>query len=225
MKRTILGLAALAVLVSGSASAQILLKDGFEGPWSFPDTTFADNCGGGGFDEDWYVDHVDWVGDKQFKLDQDMEIKTEGQYAQIANSAVNDGNIRDLYMVRLIPGVEKGKSYKISLDYRFDRDDKDNHIQYDVRDGDRRCRSDVADIEQYSGHDRPNTRFVDPTTFGDEHFHTLTIPYTHTGNGENCSLLMIVRFWASNLDNNCLWLDNFVVEIVESTYVSEWALY
>jgi hypothetical protein len=225
MKGKVFGIFAIALLISGSASAQIIAQDGFEGPWDFPDTVFADNCGGGGFDEDWFVGKVDWVGDKQFKLDWDEVNKTEGKYSQIANSWINDGNIRDLYLAYQVSGVEQGKTYKFSLDYRYDKDDKDTHIQYTVRDGDRRLSSDVGDIEQYSGHERPDTLFADASTFGDKQFHTLTAEYTHSQSGENCTFLAIVRFWASNLENNWLWLDNFRVEIVESTNVLEWALY
>jgi hypothetical protein len=205
--------------------AQVLVQDGFEGPWDFPESTYADGTGGGGIDEDWFASHVNWVGDKQFQLDQDEVNKTEGDYSQTANSSVNDSNIRDLYLARLITGVESGVQYKISLDYRFDQGDKDNHIQYTMRDGDNRTQDDIADIEQYGGHERPDTMKVDPATFDTGEFHTLEVNYTPSYDQTSFTFMMIVRFWSSELEDNWLWLDNFIVEVDQPTAVCDWSVF
>lgn len=225
MKRLVFGCLAVWALFGGIASAQVVLQDGFEGPWYLPDVAYDFNTQGVGFDEDWFVDHVTWVGDNQFQFDSDSEIKTEGQYAQKANSSVNDGNIRDLYLCRLVTGVTPGESYRISLDYRFDKGDQNLHIQYTVRDGDQRSQDAVADIENYSGHARPETIYVDNTTFGDGAFHTLTATHEPAEGQSSFTFMMIARFHASDLETNWLWLDNFVVEHVTPTPVGEWSLF
>ena len=225
MKRFVFGWLAAGMLFGGAASAEVVLQDGFEGPWYLPDIDYDFNTDGAGFDEDWFVDHVSWVGDNQFQFDSDSEIKTEGQYAQKANSSVNDGNIRDLNLARLVPGAVPGESYRISLDYRFDKGDQNLHIQFTVRDGDQRSQAAVGDIENYSGHERPDTLYADTGTFGDGEFHTLTITHTPAEGETSFTFLMIVRFQASDLETNWLWLDNFVVEHETPTSVVEWSLF
>ncbi len=203
-----------------------VLTDGFEGPWDLPGYTFNFNFDGDGFDEDWYVDNVEWTGDNQFNMYAETEIKTEGQYSQAANAYMNDGNPRDLYLVRLVTGVEANKTYTIKLDYRYDTGDPgsfSNHIQYTARDGDQRDHDSAADIEDYSGHERPDTIRAQSSTFGDGEFHTLQLSYTPQA--DSFSFMMIIRFVVtSNLDDNWIFLDNFVVE-EEQTDVQDWTLY
>ncbi len=220
------GLALLIVFFAGNTSSAFTLKDGFEGPWYQPDNSFYWDSEGG-FDDDWYVDHVSWVGDNQFLMGPDSEIKTEGEYSQYANSAYNDNNNpRDLYLARLVTGLEGGTTYTIHLDYRFDLGDPggfSNHIQYDIKDGDLQSQQDINDIENYQGHERPETTYVDPATFDDGEFHTIETTHTTGENETRFTLMMIIRFCAADLEQNWLWLDNFVVTD-EETSVDDWCL-
>lgn len=233
LRNLILSFAALTLFAGTGAATTV--QDGFEGPWDFPPATFDFDTDGAGFDEDWFVDHVSWVGDNQFQMDSDAEIKTEGEYSQRANSAVNDGapfpnvsGIRDLYIARLVEGAEPGTEYTVTLDYRYDLNvenpaDWSNHIQYTVRGGDQRERDAIADIEDYDGHERPETMRADPSTFGTGGFHTLSYSYTPAEGETSFTFMAIVRFHSPDLEENWLWLDNFVA--TNEVSVENWSLH
>lgn len=205
------------------------ITDGFEGPYDFPPATFDFDTDGAGLDEDWFADHVEWVGDNQFLMDVTSAIQTEGNVSQILNSADNDGNIRDLYIARFVDGVEAGVEYTVSIDYRYDQFDDtnglSNHIQVDIRDGDQRNRAAVADIEHYGGHERPNTIYVDDTTFDTGTFHTLELTHTPAEGETSFTFLAIIRFHSPELEDNWVWLDNFVVTDEVETNITTWELY
>lgn len=228
MKKAVLGILALFVLAL-PGQAQVL-QDGFEGPYVQPETVFDFDFWGEGFDEDWFVTKVPWVGDNQFWFYAEPLIKTEGENAQAANGNNADGNPRDLWLGRYVDGLEPNTAYRVQLDYRFDLGDPgefSNGIQWDIRDGDRRTDDDIADIEDYPGHERPETTRVDPATFGDESFHTLDTVHVTGDDATGFTMMMIIRFVTTTdpEQDNWLFLDNFRVTVAEDTGVADWTLY
>ncbi|MBI1389603.1 MAG: hypothetical protein GC154_14280 [bacterium] len=234
MKRLLILSAAALLTAAGSAHA-FEFKDGLEGPWVQPEKVFNFAFEGDGFDEDWFVSNVNWMGDNQFDMIAEEVIKTEGDYSQAANAYWANNAPRDLYLARKVDGLEPGKTYKVTLDWRFDDGvsaETTNHIMYDVRDGDQQSQAAIADIEIYGGHDRPNTTRIDEAegTIGDGQFHTME--RIHTASESSITFMMIVRFchddpskgFAEPFDANWLYLDNFVVTDA-ATPVRDWALY
>lgn len=215
--------------VLGLSAYSTTITDGFEGPYEFPEYTFDFETDGVGLDEDWFADNVEWVGDNQFQMNVSSEIKTEGDVSQILNSADNDGNIRDLYLARYVDGLESGVEYTVTLDYRYDQYEDtsglSNYIQVDIRDGDHRDRAAVSDIENYDGHERPDTVYVDESTFDTGTFHTLELTHTPADGETSFTFLAIIRFHSPELEDNWVWLDNFVVTDEEETNITTWELY
>ncbi len=167
------------------------------------------------FAQEWYADHTGWVGDNQFQIARDYDNKTEGPYSYKIQSAVDDGNIRDLYLARYVDGLQPGKPYTISFDYRFDVDDSSpdisNHIQAAVRGGDHRGREAIADIEDYGEHRRPETVRINAATFDTGSFHTYTHTVTLSPHEQSLTLLLIIRFHSLQPNQNKLWIDGFRV--------------
>jgi hypothetical protein len=215
--------------VLGQSAFSTTITDGFEGPYDFPPATFDFDTDGAGLDADWFADQVEWVGNNQFLMDVTSVIHTEGDVSQMLNSADNDGNIRDLYLARYVDGLEAGVEYTVSLDYRYDQYEDtnglSNHIQVDIRDGDHRDRFKVADIENYGGHERPNTVIVDDTTFGTGTFHTLKLTHTPAEGETAFTFLAIIRFHSPELEDNWVYLDNFTVTDEVETNIIRWELY
>lgn len=207
-------------------------RDGLEGPWVQPDGVFNPAFEGDGFDEDWFVSNVNWVGPEQFNMIAEEEIKTEGEYSQTVNAYWANGAPRDFYAARHVEGLQPGAAYLVSLDWRFDRgtSDHSNYIQYDVRSGDHRSQEQVADIEDYGGHPRPDTTIISDDRIGSGAFHTIKREFV--AEGGSLTFMMIVRFahldetkgFAEPFDENWLYLDNFVVATFETT-VSDWSVY
>lgn len=228
MYRKIICTLALTLTIGAYAQA-LTITDGFEGPWDFPPFSFDFATDGIGFDEDWFIENVTWVGDNQFQMDRDAEIKTEGDFSQKANSSVNDGNIRDLYVAYYAENLEVGVEYTITLDYRYDQfedtTDLSNHIQFATRDGDHRSQAQIEDIEDYQGHERPETTRVDPATFDTGEFHTITTTHTPAEGETSMTFMMIIRFHSPDVEQNWVWLDNFVITDEPTVSVDRWSLY
>lgn len=228
MRKTFLFAVCVSGLI-GSNSFGATITDGFEGPYDFPPATFDFESDGAGLDADWFADHVEWVGNNQFLMDVDTENKTEGLVSQKLNSADNDGNIRDLYLARFVDGLEAGVEYTITFDYRYDQAEDtaglSNFVQVDVRDGDHRDRFAIADIENYGGHERPGTVYLDSATFDTGEFHTAELKHIPAAGETSFTLLAIVRFHSPDFEDNWVWLDNFVVTDEDPTDVQSWELY
>jgi hypothetical protein len=221
---------AIAAMLVGSSHADVVFHDGFEGPWVVPEAVMELDFWGEGFQEEWFVDHVEWVGPNQFWFYAEPVFKTEGDHSQAANAYVADGNPRDLYLARLVEGLEPNTTYLVTIDYRFDEgipgDISAQRIYSDVRDGDQRSREQVEDLDIYGDRVRPNTRIADSDTFGTGEFHTWELTHTTGEDADSFTFLMNVRFvnTVSVETDNWLYLDNFTVSLAE-TPVSDWALY
>ncbi len=204
-----------------------------------PTAVPAEETGGGelasgmGTWDDWYTNKTIWVGSKsEFDF---KEGEMDGKQTLRANANVADNRVRDLFIAKHIPEMEAGKTYKITLDYRFDSErpglqenaDEDdfmsrqnmktfNYIQYDVLDGDQTSRRPIQKIEDYPEQPVETTKYSPPETIGDGQFHTIEIEHTVAeGEEEGATLMMIVRFRAENdMNNNWLYLQNFNVEPV-----------
>lgn len=228
MIRTSMYIAMLVVFAMPGQSFE--LQDSMDGPWYQPSEIFDPTFFGEGFDEDWFVSKVPWVGAEQFWLYAEPFDKTEGEYSQAANGNTADGNPRDLYLARYIPDAPANTQFTVSFDYRFDLGDPgdfSNFFVVDIRDGDLRTTEDVADIESYQGHERPETTVISPDTFGTGEFTTTTLEHTTSEDADGFTLLMIIRF-VTNTDveqDNWFFLDNLVVQSVPSTDVVNWDLY
>ena len=227
-------LASLVSLTPVSAHA-FEFVDGFEGPWVQTPGVYNPAFEGDGFDEDWFVSNVSWVGVEQFNMIAEEDFITEGEFAQKANAYWANGAPRDLYLARFVDGLKAGTTYKVTLDWRFDKGtggDTDNHIFYDVRSGDQQSQDAIADIEIYGGHERPNTTgiYLSEGTIGDGAYHTLEREFT--ADGDSLTFMMIIRYshldeskgFAEPFDENWLFLDNFRVTD-EATDVNDWTLY
>lgn len=183
--------------------------------------------------EGWFVDKAEWVRSaKEFDKRTEQGVLPGDASALRVNASVGDDRVRDLYLARTVDGLEAGKTYKISLDYKFDTPtpgakvdfpDADsyvaqqkvktsNYIQYATIDGKSANHDAIAEIEDYPDHDRPNTQYADPAAFGDGQAHKLE--FTHKlGEGQtSMTFAMIVRFRAKNRSDNWFWFGNFKVE-------------
>lgn len=182
--------------------------------------------------DDWYTNKAVWVGNtNEFDL---KEGDVDGKPTLRANAKVADNRVRDLYIAKHIEGLEAGKTYKISLGYKFDSEkpgeqanaDEDdfmskqnvkafNYIQYNVKDGDQASRRPISKIEDYPGNSRADetTKYAETATIGDGNFHKIETEHT-LGEGETgATFMMIVRFRAENdVNANWLYLNDFSVE-------------
>jgi hypothetical protein len=182
--------------------------------------------------DDWYTNKAVWVGNtNEFDL---KESDVEGTKNLRANAKVADNRVRDLYIAKKIDGLEGGKTYKISLGYKFDSEKPGeqanaaeddfmskqvvktfNYIQYAVQDGDQASRRPISKIEDYPENRVETTKYVDSATIGDGNFHTIEIEHT-VGEGEtSATLMLIARFRAeTDINSNWLYLNTFTVEPV-----------
>lgn len=229
MRRIILS-GAIAAMLVGSPHAEVVYHDGFEGPWVIPEAVMELDFWGEGFQEEWFVDHVEWVGANQFWFYAEPVFKTESEYSQAANAFVADGNPRDLYLAKYVEGLQPNTPYLVSIDYRFDEgipgEISRSRMLSDMRDGDRRSLEQVEDIEAWGDRVRPNTRTADRDTFGTGEFHTWELTHTTGEEANSFTFLMNIRFvnTVSVETDNWLYLDNFTVRIAD-TPVQDWALY
>ncbi|MBN2326194.1 MAG: hypothetical protein JXR73_03500, partial [Candidatus Omnitrophica bacterium] len=169
----------------------------------------------------WYVNRAEWVASKrEFKTSEEEGALPGGGTALTARTSLGDDRVRDLYLAHQMTGLEAGKTYKISLDYKFDAEEVDpsalegdpfvslqsfkakNYIQYAVKDGDHQDKDAIADVEDYPERPVPETKYVPKETIGDGQFHSLEITHT-VGEGQNsATVMMIVRFRAKRASNN-----------------------
>lgn len=180
--------------------------------------------------EDWYSTKTIWVTNQsEFDL-KDGDV--DGKPTLRANAKVADNRVRDLFIAKKVDGLEGGKSYKISLNYKFDSEkpgiqanaDEDqfmkvqnmkafNYIQYDMKDGDQAKRSPISQIEDYPEHPVETTKYADAATIGDGAYHTIEITHTVGAAETSATLMMIVRFRAeTDVNANWLYLQDFKVE-------------
>lgn len=180
----------------------------------------------------WYIGKAEWVGsENEFELTTDTTI-VPGASVLKASSTFADDRVRDLYLGHQVTGLQAGKTYKISLDFRFDTPslttdfpDEDpyipyqkvetkNYIQYLVKDGNQQNHEAFADMEDYPDHDRPDTKYVDESLIGDGNFHSLEINHTVGEGQDSLTLMMIIRFRSNEPDKNSLWIANLKCEEV-----------
>ncbi|MBZ0257071.1 hypothetical protein K8I31_13475 [bacterium] len=164
--------------------------------------------------DDWFQDKAIWVGSmKEFDLRTDTRNMTEGGSSLKANAKAGDGRIRDLYLARHFEGLTPGKTYKISLDYRFDIYKPDqNYIQYAVASGDHEDHDSIAVMEDYPDRPVPTTKYVDKATLGNEQFNKLEVTHTLAEGETDMTLMMIVRFQAKSRRKNYFYMDNLQLE-------------
>lgn len=178
----------------------------------------------------WYVSRAEWVGSKrEFKTSETPGGLANGGLALTVKTSVGDDRVRDLYLAHLASGMEAGKTYKITVDYKFDAEAADaaslqsdpyvsqqsfkskNYIQFAVKDGDLQNQKAIADVEDYPGRPVAETKYVDAATIGDGKFHTLEALHT-VGAGQNsATLMLIVRFRGKNASANEFSFGNFTV--------------
>ncbi|MDP8244011.1 MAG: hypothetical protein P9L94_08025 [Candidatus Hinthialibacter antarcticus] len=160
--------------------------------------------------DDWFQDKAIWVGSmKEFDLRTDKRAITEGLVSLKANAKAGDGRIRDLYLARHFTDLTPGKTYDITLDYRFDIDKPDqNYIQFAVASGDHADQKAIANVEDYPDRPVPTTKQVDQTTLGTEEFHPLEVSHTLAEGESDMTLMMIVRFQAKSRRKNYFYMDN-----------------
>lgn len=164
--------------------------------------------------DDWFQDKAIWVGSmKEFDLRTDTRTKTEGGSSLKANAKAGDGRIRDLYLARHFEGLTPGKTYKVTLDYRFDIDKPDqNYIQYAVASGNHADQKSIANMEDYHDRPVPTTKYVDKATLGTEEFSKLEVTHTLAEGESDMTLMMIVRFQAKNRRKNYFYMDNLQLQ-------------
>lgn len=164
--------------------------------------------------DDWFQDKAIWVGSmKEFDLRTDKRSMTEGGVSLKANAKAGDGRIRDLYLARHFDGLTPGKTYKISLDYRFDIYKPDqNYIQYAVASGKHEDHDSIAAMEDYPDRPVPTTKYVDKATLGNGEFNTLEVTHTLAEGETDMTLMMIVRFQAKSRRKNYFYMDNLQLE-------------
>ena len=149
---------------------------------------------------------------KEFDLRTDTRAMTEGSSSLKANAKAGDGRIRDLYLARHLTGLTPGKTYKITLDYRFDIDKPDqNYIQYAIASGNHADQKAIANMEDYPDRPVPTTLYVDKATLGTEEFHTMEATHTLAEGESDMTLMMIVRFQAKSRRKNYFYMDNMQV--------------
>lgn len=178
----------------------------------------------------WYVSRAEWVGSKrEFKTSEVQGGAPNGGLALTVKTSVGDDRVRDFYLAHLVPNLEAGKTYKITVDYQFDAEPADpatlqndpyvsqqnnknkNYIQFATVDGDGQNQSAIAAVEDYPARPVATTKYVDAATIGDGKFHTLEALHT-VGAGQNSATLMtIVRFRGKNASANTLTFGNFTV--------------
>lgn len=178
----------------------------------------------------WYVSRAEWVGSKrEFKTDEVQGGMANGSLALTAKTSVGDDRVRDLYLAHQATGLEAGKTYKITVDYKFDAEAADpsslasdpyvsqqsfkskNYIQFAVKDGDQQNQKAIAEVEDYPGRPVADTKYVEAATIGDGQFHTIEALHT-VGAGQNsATLMMIVRFRSKNASANTFTFGNFTI--------------
>jgi len=178
----------------------------------------------------WYVSRAEWVGSKrEFKTSELQGGMANGGLALTVKTSVGDDRVRDFYLAHLAPGLEAGKTYKITVDYQFDAEPSDpaslqndpyvsqqsnknkNYIQFAAIDGDGQNQSAIAAVEDYPGRPVAETKYVDAATIGDGKFHTLEALHTVGAGQDSATLMMIVRFRGKNASANTLTFGNFTV--------------
>ncbi len=162
----------------------------------------------------WFTDKAIWVGSmKEFDLRTDKRAFTEGDVSLKANSKTGDGRIRDLYIARHFKDLTPGKTYKVSLDYRFDIHKPDqNYIQYAIASGDHADQKAIANVEDYPDRPIETTKYVATETLGTEEFHPLEVTHTLAEGESDMTLMMIVRFQATSRRKNYYYMDNLKIE-------------
>ncbi len=180
----------------------------------------------------WYMDNPDWVGSiDEFEQDVEDGAMPSGANALRANAFIGDDRVRDFYIARFIEGVEAGKTYKISLNYKFDTDTpsgsvdladdpyvaeqnfkEKNYIQYIVVDGDAQDQEKIMDLEDYPDH-KTETKYIAAETIGSGEFHPLEVEHTVGAGQDSITFVMIVRFRAEDdAEDNWLTFGDFKIE-------------
>ena len=145
---------------------------------------------------DWYAALPAWIGQnaQHWRLSKELADKTEGEASMKIMVDDEQTSARDIFVgtkFPTVPGVEYHLFFDMKLGDMRGTTGKPHRAQYAVLAGGSLASHDMANIEDYAGHERPGTLKFPSANFGDGLWHTYE--YTFTAAGPEASLVVYQR--------------------------------